>query len=86
MCIIDEGFGKLDANIAMSMQQPLQYLKNKYKNVFVIAHTEIIKDFMEFLAGKRDSISFFSIRPILARSLQQACQLYQMAQAARLSA
>ncbi len=47
MCIIDEGFGKLDANIAASMQQPLQYLKNKYKNVFVVAHTEIIKDFMD---------------------------------------
>jgi len=47
MCIIDEGFGKLDSIIATNMQQPLQYLKNKYKNVFVVTHTDIIKEFMD---------------------------------------
>ena len=47
LCIIDEGFGKLDSEITINMQQPLQYLKNKYRNVFVVTHKDIIKEFMD---------------------------------------
>lgn len=47
MCIIDEGFGKLDPDITINMQEPLNYLKNKYRNVFVVTHKDIVKDFMD---------------------------------------
>lgn len=59
MCIIDEGFGKLDATTAAGMEKPFQYLKNKYKNVFVVTHLDIIKDFMEniiSISKSRDGI------------------------------
>lgn len=47
MCIIDEGFGKLDPEITINMQEPLNYLKNKYRNVFVVTHKDVVKDFMD---------------------------------------
>ena len=47
ICIIDEGFGTLDKETVMEMEGPLNYLKNKYRNVVVITHEDVIKDFMD---------------------------------------
>jgi DNA repair exonuclease SbcCD ATPase subunit len=60
MCIIDEGFGKLDPEITINMQEPLNYLKNKYRNVFVVTHKDIVKDFMDniiVVSKSKDEIS-----------------------------
>lgn len=45
LCIIDEGFGALDANLrAKTASDVFAYLKNKYKNILVISHEDSIKD------------------------------------------
>jgi len=61
MCFIDEGFGKLDSNITISMQQPLQYLKNKYRNVFVVTHKDIIKEYMDHVITVSKTTSDISL-------------------------
>ena len=46
-CAIDEGFDTLDAEKKQSIVDVLDYLKAKYKNVFVITHLSDIKDVVE---------------------------------------
>ena len=46
-CAIDEGFDTLDVEKKQSIIEVLEYLKSKYKNVFVITHLEEIKDLVE---------------------------------------
>jgi len=46
-CAIDEGFDTLDAEKKQSIIEVLDYLKTKYKNVFVITHLSEIKDVVE---------------------------------------
>jgi len=45
--IIDEGFGTLDDELTMGVVNILNYLRNKYKNVFIITHRNEIKDFAD---------------------------------------
>ncbi len=47
LCIIDEGFGALDNDLTMAVQSVFHYLKNKYKNTWVITHKNEIKDFVD---------------------------------------
>lgn len=46
-CIIDEGFGTLDDNKINDIVNVFNYLKDKYKNVFIITHRDEIKDCVE---------------------------------------
>jgi DNA repair exonuclease SbcCD ATPase subunit len=46
-CAIDEGFDTLDQEKKQSIVDVLDYLKAKYKNVFVITHLSEIKDVVE---------------------------------------
>jgi len=46
-CAIDEGFDTLDSEKKQSIVEVLDYLKTKYKNVFVITHLSEIKDVVE---------------------------------------
>lgn len=46
-CAIDEGFDTLDSEKKQSIIEVLDYLKTKYKNVFVITHLSEIKDVVE---------------------------------------
>ena len=45
--IIDEGFGTLDDELTMGVVNILNYLRNKYKSVFIITHRNEIKDFAD---------------------------------------
>ena len=45
--IIDEGFGTLDNELTLGVVNILNYLRNKYKNVFIITHRNEIKDFAD---------------------------------------
>jgi len=45
--VIDEGFGSLDDELVAGINNVLQYLKNKYKNVIILTHRDIVKDFVE---------------------------------------
>ena len=45
--IIDEGFGTLDDELTMGVVNILNYLRSKYKNVFIITHRNEIKDFAD---------------------------------------
>lgn len=45
--IIDEGFGTLDDELTLGVVNILNYLRNKYKNVFIITHRNEIKDFAD---------------------------------------
>jgi len=45
--IIDEGFGSLDDELTSEITNTLNYLKNRYKNVLVTTHRDIIKDYVE---------------------------------------
>jgi len=45
--IIDEGFGALDDELTSEITNTLNYLKNRYKNVLVMTHRDIIKDYVE---------------------------------------
>lgn len=47
LCIIDEGFGSLDDDLAIAMQSVFSYLKNKYRNIWIITHKNEIKDFVD---------------------------------------
>ena len=47
LCIIDEGFGALDNELTMAVQSVFHYLKNKYKNTWIITHKNEIKDFVD---------------------------------------
>ena len=47
LCIIDEGFGSLDDELSMAMQSVFDYLKNKYRNIWIITHKNEIKDFVD---------------------------------------
>ena len=47
--IIDEGFGTLDDELTMGVVNILNYLRNKYKNVFIITHRNEIKDFADHI-------------------------------------
>jgi DNA repair exonuclease SbcCD ATPase subunit len=47
LCIIDEGFGSLDDDLAMAMNSVFAYLKNKYRNTWIITHKNEIKDFVD---------------------------------------
>lgn len=47
LCIIDEGFGSLDDDLTIAMEGVFNYLKNKYKNTWVITHKNEIKDFVD---------------------------------------
>ena len=47
LCIIDEGFGALDNDLTMAVQSVFHYLKNKYKNTWIITHKNEIKDFVD---------------------------------------
>lgn len=47
MCIVDEGFDVLAPQLKMKMNDIFQYWKNKYKNVFIVTHDGLIKDFVE---------------------------------------
>lgn len=47
MCIVDEGFDVLAPQLKMKMNDVFQYWKNKYKNVFIVTHDGLIKDFVE---------------------------------------
>ena len=47
LCIIDEGFGSLDDELTMDMENVFEYLKNKYQNVLIITHKNEIKDFVD---------------------------------------
>ena len=44
--IIDEGFGTLGDKLTSEITNTLNYLKNRYKNVMVTTHRNIIKDFV----------------------------------------
>lgn len=46
-CIIDEGFGTLDEEKVLDIGIAVNYLKNKYKNVFILTHKNEIKDFVD---------------------------------------
>jgi len=46
-CAIDEGLDSLDKEKKQSIIEALEYLKTKYKNVFVITHLDEIKDVVE---------------------------------------
>jgi exonuclease SbcC len=46
-CAIDEGFDTLDESHKNTILEVLDYLKTKYKNVFVITHLSEIKDVVE---------------------------------------
>ena len=46
-CAIDEGWDSLDSSKKQSVVEVLDYLKTKYKNVFVITHLQEIKDVVE---------------------------------------
>lgn len=48
-CIIDEGFGTLDEDKTADVNNIFGYLKNKYKNVFIITHKNEIKDYVEHI-------------------------------------
>ncbi len=47
LCIIDEGFGALDNDLTIAMQSVFYYLKDKYKNTWIITHKNEIKDFVD---------------------------------------
>ena len=47
LCIIDEGFGSLDDELTIAMESVFNYLKNKYKNTWIITHKNEIKDFVD---------------------------------------
>lgn len=47
LCIIDEGFGALDNDLTIAMQSVFYYLKDKYKNIWIITHKNEIKDFVD---------------------------------------
>jgi DNA repair exonuclease SbcCD ATPase subunit len=47
LCIIDEGFGSLDDDLTIAMQSVFYYLKDKYKNIWIITHKNEIKDFVD---------------------------------------
>jgi len=47
LCIIDEGFGSLDDELTIAMDSVFNYLKNKYKNTWIITHKNEIKDFVD---------------------------------------
>jgi DNA repair exonuclease SbcCD ATPase subunit len=47
LCIIDEGFGSLDDELTIAMESVFSYLKNKYKNTWIITHKNEIKDFVD---------------------------------------
>lgn len=47
LCIIDEGFGALDDDLTIAMQSVFFYLKDKYKNTWIITHKNEIKDFVD---------------------------------------
>jgi DNA repair exonuclease SbcCD ATPase subunit len=47
LCIIDEGFGTLDDELTVAMQSVIGYIKNKYKNSWIITHKNVIKDFVD---------------------------------------
>ncbi len=47
LCIIDEGFGSLDDELTVAMETVFSYLKNKYKNTWIITHKNEIKDFVD---------------------------------------
>ncbi len=47
LCIIDEGFGSLDDELTMDMENVFEYLKSKYQNVLIITHKNEIKDFVD---------------------------------------
>lgn len=44
---IDEGFDTLSLSKLMELEPTFSYLRNKYKNVFVITHRSEIKDFVD---------------------------------------
>lgn len=47
LCVIDEGFGSLDDELTIAMESVFNYLKNKYKNTWIITHKNEIKDFVD---------------------------------------
>lgn len=47
LCIIDEGFGSLDEELTYAMQSVFEYLRNKYKNAWIITHKNEIKDYVD---------------------------------------
>jgi DNA repair exonuclease SbcCD ATPase subunit len=46
---IDEGFGKLDDRLVSEIPNVLNYLRNKYKNVFFITHRIDIKEYADYM-------------------------------------
>lgn len=60
LCIIDEGFGALDDELTIAVQSVFYYLKNKYKNTWIITHKNEIKDFVDNIiqvSKNRNSLS-----------------------------
>lgn len=46
--VIDEGFGKLDAEHLESLQKIFQYLKSSFKTVFMISHVDFMRDIVDY--------------------------------------
>lgn len=60
ICIIDEGFGSLDDKHIHGIKDILDYLKIRYKNVWIITHRNEVKDFVDniiHVTKKKDTIS-----------------------------
>ena len=60
LCIIDEGFGSLDEDLAIAMDSVFSYLKNKYRNTWIITHKNEIKDFVDNIIQVQKSQSGLS--------------------------
>lgn len=61
--IVDEGFGTLDAENLIEINELLQYLKTRFNNVMIISHIDVMKDVTDNIVSiEKDEYGYSSIR------------------------
>ena len=61
--IVDEGFGTLDAENLIEINELLQYLKTRFNNVMIISHIDVMKDVTDnIISIEKDEYGYSSIR------------------------
>jgi len=61
--IVDEGFGTLDAENLIEINELLQYFKTRFNNVMIISHIDVMKDVTDnIISIEKDEYGYSSIR------------------------